>query len=120
MSEQVMLGLKVKRFKTKDLVVKKSESDGILEKICYFGLWQHFHDDWNEEEDDGSIEVESAKEKNCLLEKRENLEGDHNQDTGERACSSLEKVLKKFSGFGSFEVPPCKVPSLLPGRAPRS
>ena len=88
-----MQGLKVKRFKTKYLVVKKCESNGIanLEKICYFGLRQHFHDDWNEEEDDDSVEVESAKEKNCLLEKRENLEGDHYQDTGERSCCSLEK-----------------------------
>ena len=102
MSEQVMQRLKVKVMGS------------------YFCLRQHFHNDRNEEEDNCSVEVESAKEKNGLLEKRENLEGDHNQDTGERACSSLEKVLKKFSGFGSFEVPPCKVPSLQPGRVPRS
>ena len=100
MSEQVMQGLKVKRFITKDLMVKKGESDGIaiLEQIylSYFGLRQHFHDDWNEEEDDDSVEVESAKEENCLLEKRENLEGDHYQDTGQRSCCSLDyEVLEK-------------------------
>ena len=38
-----------------------------------------------------SVEVEGAEEKNCLLEKRENFEGDNDQDTGERASYSLEQ-----------------------------
>ena len=71
MSEQVMQRLKVKVMGS------------------YFCLRQHFHNDRNEEEDNCSVEVESAEEKNGLLEKRENFEGDNDQDTGERASYSL-------------------------------
>ena len=59
----------------------------------HFCLRQHFHDNWKKNEDNGPIEVESAKEKNCLFKKRENLEGEDNQDTGERTCCSLDKIL---------------------------
>ena len=47
-----------------------------MSQMSYFCLWQHFHDDRKKEENDSSIEVESAKEVNCLLEKGENLEGE--------------------------------------------
>ena len=59
--------------------------------IAHFCLRKNFHDDWKKEENNCSIEVEGAEEKNCLLEKRENLEGDDDQDTGERASYSLEQ-----------------------------
>ena len=61
------------------------------DKVAYFCFWQHFHDDGKKEENDGSIEVESAKEVNFLLKERENLERDYDQDTGERTCCSLDK-----------------------------
>ena len=94
------------------------------DKVAYFCLWQHFHDDGKKEENDGSIEVESAKEVNFLLKERKNLEGDYDQDTGERTSCSLDKEF--YSGsiifvVGSLDVViPCRVPLLLLGRVLRS
>ena len=48
-----------------------------LECVAYFCLWQHFHDDWEKEENNCSVEVESAKEKNCLFQNWENFERDN-------------------------------------------
>ena len=57
--------------------------------IAHFRLGKNFHDDWEKEENNPSIEVEGSKEKNCLLEEWKNLEGDDDQDTGERSGNSL-------------------------------
>ena len=69
--------------------VDENGENAIKIGCSHFCLRQHFHDYRKKEENDCSIEVECAKEKNCLLKKWENLERDDDQYAGEGSCNSL-------------------------------
>ena len=92
-------GENLKTDKIKNVIFKMLKKVSTLElqwrvaSNTYFCLRQHFHDDWKKNENNCSVEVESAKESKCFFKERKNLERDENHDTGQRSYCSLEKYL---------------------------